>query len=142
MKDEFIKIDEWPPDYAQRAYDAGFLIEAIQVLHGWIECQARGLLMLVGSVHFSTDFADTWDAVDQMAYKDVVIALLAIGQFTKKDADDLLKINSTRNRMIHQVFKDPHEKQHDGFPCAEYNLVFKEALNWSQRILEKREALI
>jgi len=71
-KNEFIKIRDWPPDHAREAYDQRYFVEAIQVLHGWIECQARGLLMLVGSVHFSTQIADTWDLVGEMPFKDVV----------------------------------------------------------------------
>ena len=139
---KYIQIRDWPPDHAHEACEKGYFVEAIQVLHGWIECQARGLLMLVGSVHFSTDLAETWDSVDEMPYKDVVKALLAVGQLTKQESADLLQINSVRNKMIHQVFKDPHEKKHPGFPKAEYDRVFKQALQWADRMREKNEAII
>jgi hypothetical protein len=141
MVDEYIRIRNWPPEHAQKAYDSGFYIEAMQVLHGWIECQARGLLMLVGSVHFNTQFSDTWDAVDQMAYKDVMTALLAVGQLNKQDVDELMTINSTRNKLIHQYFRDPHEKEFSGFPRVEYDRVFSAALTWSDRLLTSRESM-
>ena len=143
MKDmEYIRIRDWPPDHAQEAYQKGYFVEAIQVLHGYIENQARGLLMLVGSVHFSANLSDTWDSVDEMPYKDVVKALLAVGQLTKQESADLLQINSVRNKMIHQIFKEPYEKIHHGFPKPEYDRVFQQAMRWAEKMSDKNEAII
>jgi hypothetical protein len=139
---EYIRIRDWPPDHAYEAYQKGFYVEAMQVLHGWIEAQARGLLMLVGSVNFSTELADTWDSVEEMPYKDVVKALLALGQITKQESANLLKINSVRNKMIHRIFKEPYEKIHHGFPKPEYDRIFQEAMRWADRMREKNEAII
>jgi len=139
---EYIKIRDWPPDHAYEAYQKGYYVEAMQVLHGWIEAQARGLLMLIGSVHFSTKLADTWDSVDEMAYKDVIKALLAVGQITKQESAELLHINSVRNKMIHQIFKEPYEKIHHGFPKREYDQVFKRAMRWADTMREKNETII
>lgn len=139
---EYIKIRDWPPDHARDAYNRGFFVEAIQVLHGWIECQARGLLKLIGSVHFSTDLDDTWDSVDEIPYKDIIKVLLAVGQITKNESADLLQINSFRNKMIHQIFKDPLEKIHYGVPKQEYDDIFKQAMHWADLMLEKNEAII
>jgi len=117
-------------------------VEAIQVLHGWIEAQARSLLTLVGSLHFNARLADTWDSVDEMPYKDVVKALLAVGQLTKEEAADLLRINAVRNKMIHQIFKDPYEKIHKGFPKHEFDKVFSDAMRWADRMCFKNEELV
>ena len=133
-EDEFIKIRGLPIDHAREAYQNGYYVEAIQVLHGYIEIMARGLLILVGSTHFSTDMAETWDSVDEMPYKDVVKALLAVGQISKEETTDLLRINSVRNRMIHQLFKEPYEKIHNGFPKSEYDRVFQEAIAWAEKM--------
>jgi len=139
---KYIRIKEWPPDYAYKAYQKGYYVEAIQVLHGYIENQARSLLMLVGSVHFSTDLADTWDTVDEMSYKDVVKALFAIGQLNKREVTDLLQINSARNKMIHRLFKEPYEKIYEGFPIQEYDRIFRKATRWAIRMLQKNEKII
>ena len=48
-KDEFIRIKEWPTDYAQTAYNQDKFIEAIQVLHGFIETKLQELLILEGA---------------------------------------------------------------------------------------------
>ena len=39
-KMEYIRIRDWPPDHAYEAYKRGYFVEAIQVLHGYIENQA------------------------------------------------------------------------------------------------------
>jgi len=142
MDKKFIRIKGSPTEYARRAYDTGFFVEALQVLHGWIECQARGLLMLIGSVRFNTVLAETWDSVDEISYKDIIKVLLAIGQITKEESIELIQINSTRNKIIHQIFKDPYEKTHDGFPKKEYDRVFQIALFWADKMIQKNEELV
>ncbi len=139
---EYIRIRGWPPDHAHEAYEKGYFVEAIQVLHGWIESQARELLMLIGSIHFHTKLADTWNYVDEMSYKDVVKALLVVGQVTTEESADLLRINSARNKMIHQIFKEPYEKLHKGFPKPEFDRVFKDAMKWADRMSEKSDELV
>lgn len=141
-KVKYIKISEWPPEYADKACQAGYFVEAIQVLHGWIENQARSLLMLVGNIHFSTKIAETWDAVDEIPYKDVVKSLFALGQISKKESEELLQINSARNKMIHQIFKDPYDKIHHGFPKDEYDRIFQHAMVWANKMREKNEAIV
>jgi hypothetical protein len=139
---EYIKINEWAPDYADNAYHEGYFVEAIQVLHGWIEIQARSLLMLVGSTHFSTKLSDTWDTIDEIPYKDVVKSLFAVGQLTKQELDELLLINSSRNKMIHQIYKDPYDKIHHGFPKDDYDYAFKRTMVWADKMREKNETII
>jgi hypothetical protein len=98
--------------------------------------------MLVGSIRFSTDMADTHDSVDEMAYKDVVKALLAIGQLNKQDTEDLLWINSVRNKMIHSILKNPYDRPCNGFPKQEYDRVFQEAMQWIDKMLKKNEDFV
>ena len=141
-EDKYIRIDGWPSDHAHEAYEKGYYVEAIQVLHGYIENQARSLLVLVGSVHFSTKQSETWDTVDEIAYKDVIKALLAVGQITKQESLDLLQVNSVRNKMIHRLFKEPYVYAHPGFPKEEYDRVFKQAMLWADRMREKTEEII
>jgi len=139
---EYIRYRSSPPDHARKAYEEGYFVEAIQVLHGFIESQARALLMLVGRVHFGTQFSDTWDTTDEIPYKDVIKALLAVGQVSKQECADLLQINSMRNKMIHQIFKEPYEKAHPGLPKDQYDKVFQQALEWADLMGEKGDIII
>jgi len=139
---EYIRIREWPSKHALKAYNEGFYVEAIQVLHGFIENQARSLLMLHGAVKSGTDLSDTWDIVDEIPFKDIVKALFAIGQFSKDDLNELLQLNSLRNKMIHRIFKEPYEKEYKGYPKEDYDKLFESALQWSEKIMEMNEAII
>ena len=58
---EYIKSSKVPDERAQKAYEAGYYIEAIQTLHGFIENQARSFLMLVGCVYCNSKQKETWD---------------------------------------------------------------------------------
>jgi hypothetical protein len=139
---EYIRIRDWPPEHASRAYDAGFFVEALQVLHGWVEVQARGLLIMVGSKHFNTPQSEIWDLVDQIPYKDVIKTLLVVGQVTKEEAETLLRINAVRNKLVHQIFKDPYEKRYEGIPRVEYDSAYKDARLWADKMLGKNEGLV
>lgn len=139
---EHIKIRTWPPEHAMNACERGFFVEAIQVLHGWIEIQARGLLIVVGSVHHASDMKDTWDEVEKMPYRDVVRALLAVGQLRKEQADELLRINAARNRIIHDIFKEPYEEIFPGYPKHKFDQIFSAALEWADRLIEMNDAMV
>ena len=86
---EYIKKRGWPPDCAQDAYDNAYFIEAIQVLHAWLECKCRELVMLVGAVYFDAELSDTWDIVDGISFKDTVKILFALNQISKQEFEDL-----------------------------------------------------
>jgi hypothetical protein len=60
MPDEFIKIRTWVTEHAQSAYHNEDYIEAIQVLHGWIENNLQEILILTGSIDYNVDIEKTW----------------------------------------------------------------------------------
>jgi len=89
---DFIKITKWPAEHAQDAYKAGYYIEALQTLHGWIEVKLRGLLLLqrIDSINETRDpnFGKAWDMTNELSLNQ--IASLYLFQET------YLKIHSTR----------------------------------------------
>ncbi len=141
-KQEYIRIKEWPSKHALKAYKEGYYVEAIQVLHGFIENQARSLLMLHGAVKSGTDLSQTWDIVDEVPLKDIVKVLFAMGAFNEDEMNELLQLNSLRNKIIHRIYNEPYEKQYKGFPKVDYDRVFEIALNWSDKIREMNEDII
>jgi len=139
---DYIKLDIWPTDHAKKAYENGYFIEAIQVLHSWIECQSRSLLMLVGSIYFDIELSNIWDIIDTIAYKDVVKTLFSLGQLTKNDLNSLLELNSLRNKIIHQFIKEPYKKEYKGIPKKLYDRVFNQSLEYAEIISNKNEKII
>ncbi len=57
---------EWPLDRADKAYVNGSKIEAIQILHNYIEFKMQEVLMLIGSVHFDAELSKTWAMPDDL----------------------------------------------------------------------------
>ena len=98
--------------------------------------------MLVGSVHHNRDLSETWDTLEPMPYKEVIRALFAIGQLSSTEYAELMHINAVRNKMIHQIFKEPYEIEHKGFPKLEYDRIVQRAEFWVERIREKTEEII
>ena len=139
---EYIKNSGIPDEEAQRAYDDGYYIEAIQNLHGYIENQARSLLMLVGCVHFSAKQKETWDLSDTISLNDTLKVLRILNQITEEEFSKVKAFNALRNKIIHQYYKEPYEKVHLGVPKKEYDEVFHETLRQAHFFTSKCEAIV
>ncbi|SIS16506.1 hypothetical protein SAMN05878276_2752 [Aquipseudomonas alcaligenes] len=50
--------------------------------------------------------------------------------------------NSMRNKIIHQIFKEPYEDIHDGVPRAEYDAVFRRTLEQIEFFTRKNEDIV
>ena len=58
---EYIKTAVIPDESAHNAYENGFYVEALQILHCWLENQSQELLMLIGAVYFKSDTEQIWN---------------------------------------------------------------------------------
>jgi len=136
---EYIKNRGWPPEVAKKAYNDGYYAEAIQTLHGWLESQCREMLKIVGSVHFQTNLSDTWDITDEISLNNIIKTLFVLGQITKEEYEGLQELNTVRNKIIHQMFKEPYDKEFKGILKEQYDTVFNRSLEYSQLLQEKLE---
>ena len=139
---QFIKHVGDPRSLAEEAYRQGFYVEAIQILHAFLENQARSLFMLVGCVHFNAKQKDTWDVADGFSFHECLKALFVLNQISKQELGEFKMFNSMRNKIIHQIFKEPYEDIHDGVPRAEYDAVFRRTLEQIEFFTRKNEDIV
>ena len=133
---------EAPEVLAERAYRDGFFIEAIQILHAYLENQAQELLMLVGSVHFNSSLQETWDLAETFSFHDCLNALFILNQITKTEFDEFREVNTLRNKVVHQIFKEPYEKKHLGVSKMEYDKIFHRTLEQIDFFSQKNADII
>lgn len=138
----FIRIREWPGDHAKRAYDNQNYVEAIQVLHGFIENKLQELLILTGSVDFDQDSAETWDIANQVSYINCSKVLFILGQFSRNEYQNVLQFNSMRNQVVHKLFHEPFNEGEKGIPRTDYDRVFKLGLEMSDLLQRKSQEKI
>lgn len=126
---EFIRIMKWPADHAQEAYDAGYYIEALQTLHGWMEVKLRELLQLqrVGKPNEEkgAGWERAWNMTNELSLNNIAKALFIAGALPEDVLNQILGFNRVRNNLIHKLFYDPHEGQYPGIPKAEYDAAFR-----------------
>jgi hypothetical protein len=139
---DYIRPKGLPWEYAQKAYDSGHHIEAIQILHVWIENKLQELLILVGSVKFGAKHKDTWDIANEIPFIHTLRALFVLGQLNSGEYRDLLELNSARNKIIHKLFRDPYEEIYPGFSKKEFDVVFKKSIRELGLIEEKIQTLV
>lgn len=139
---KFIRLKGSPNETAQSAYDAGYFVEAIQILHSWMESQAQQLLLLVGAVHFDAKQSDTWDLTDTIRFSICVKVLFILNQITKPEYDALNELNQMRNKIIHNLCKEPYEVTYKGVPKSDYDKVFKRTLEQIDLLARKCEQII
>jgi len=141
---EYIRWEGLPWEYVQKAYDEGHYIEAIQILHGFIENQLQELLMLVGAVKFDTDIKNTWDIANQISFLNCLKSLYIIGQFNQKEFNDLLNLNSARNKIIHKIFFSSryNKESYKGYPKKKFDNIFKKSIKAIELIYNKIEQFV
>ena len=125
---EYIRIQKWPADHAQEAYDAGYYIEALQTLHGWLEIKLRELLKLqrtgIPSKGDDKDWGRAWNMAHELSLNNIAKALFIAGALPEDLLNRILHFNRVRNNLIHKLFYDPHEEQYPGIPKEEYDAAF------------------
>ncbi|WP_040495092.1 hypothetical protein [Fulvivirga imtechensis] len=139
MNKEFIRIRNWPTDHAEKAYKDGNYIEALQVLHGWIESRFQELLHLYGVIDCKQDSEKIWDIVNQINFINSAKVLYILNILSENEYQQSVKFNSTRNQLIHKIFHEPYEKIYEGIPKKEYDNVFKQGLKLADIIQLKVE---
>ena len=139
---EFVGQKGIPDIAAKKAYLDGYYVEAIQILHGFIENQAQSLLTLVGCIHFDSKQEDVYDISDTIKFPTVLKILYILNQISKDEYDKFNNLNSLRNKIVHQLYKDPYDKFYYGIPKHEYDKVFQDMLEETYFFTEKTEQII
>lgn len=124
---EFVRVREWPPDYAEKVFAEGYYIEALQTLHGWIERKLRELL-LMQRVRFGTshdNWAKAWDASNEFSLNAAAKALFVLGALSEKEIQDISLFNRARNNLVHKLFHDPYDESWNGVDKADIEKALK-----------------
>ena len=141
---DFIRPKKLPMDHAQDAYKAGYYIEAIQVLHGWIEVKLRELLISLRAEAVGHDkhFGRIWDMTTEISLLSAAKALFIAGVITQTQYSRIQSFNRVRNNLLHKLFYNPYEKNYPGVPKKEYDAALKvgDELGWELEILAENRA--
>lgn len=140
-KKEFIRLKEWPTEYAQKAYRKKHYIEAMQVLHGFIETKLQELLLLTGTMDYKKETSEIWNIANQISLIHCVKVLYILGQIEQNEYQSILKFNSMRNQIVHRLFHETYEEGIKGVPKKDFDAIFKQGLtlcNLLQRKTEER----
>ncbi len=139
---KYIKINAMPDKLAKEAYSKGFYIEAIQILHSYIENQCRSYLMLIGCCHFSANTADTWDLTDTIKFSECIKVLFILNKISRDDYIFHKSLNTLRNNIIHNICKEPYDKVYKGIPKKEYDDIFNKTLDNLYFFTEKCDEIV
>lgn len=140
---QYIRPKKWPMAHAKEAYEAGYYIEAIQVLHGWVEVKLRELLISLRaeSVGHDKHFGRIWDMTTEISLLSAAKALFIAGVISEPQYSRIQAFNRVRNNLIHKFFYDPYEKIYPGVPKREYSAALRagDKLGWElQELADSR----
>jgi hypothetical protein len=142
MEQKFIKIKGWVTEHALKAYESENYIEALQVLHGWIENKLQELLILTGSVDHNSDMSKIWDIANQITLINSAHVLFILSQLSENEYQMIIKFNGIRNQIIHKIYHEPYEKIYEGVPKNKYDEAFGMGIKLSELLQRKTEAKI
>ncbi len=132
----FIRINGFPPDYAEKAFAAGYYLEALQTLHGWIECKLRELLLLQRSLLGASyeGWPKAWDVSNEFSLNSASKTLLVLGAITEEEQRDISAFNRVRNNLVHKMFYDPYDEHWQGVDKKELVDAFQKGLRLANEI--------
>jgi hypothetical protein len=139
---KYIKWKEYPTDHAVRAYREGFFLEAIQVLHTFLEAKMRDLFMVSRHGNLSGGYREIWDVTQELGFNVLARALFASGKLTKKEYNQFQQFNSLRNKVVHKFFWEPYDKDYKGVPKKEYDQLFQVGMKLVEGVERKAGLLL
>jgi hypothetical protein len=129
-----ISLDAYPPDHAVQARNAGYFIEAIQVLHFWLEVKLQEWLLLGRHGNVRTSISTVYDSAFSIPLIQAAKALFVLGKMNKTTFDAVYRFNSMRNRVIHKLFHRTYDKVGPTVDIAEFSKAFDFGIQLSDRL--------
>jgi hypothetical protein len=139
MRKDNIIINEWPTDAAKRAYQNGYYIEALQILHSWIENRLQEHLVLCRHKNFKEIPDEVWEVSKELSLLNVSKTLYIIGKINKSIWTNLRRFNSIRNKLIHRLFSE-NEEGLEGIPKRDYEDLFELGIKIAELIEFKSDS--
>lgn len=104
-----IWFEKFPPDHARQAFDEGYYIEALQVLHAWLEAKLQEWLLIGRHGNIRGGYRDVWASASEISLLQAAKTLFVLGRMPKTTFDKVCQFNSQRNKVIHRIFHESYE---------------------------------
>jgi uncharacterized protein YutE (UPF0331/DUF86 family) len=98
--------------------------------------------MLIGSLKFSADQAETWDVADTFSFQQCLKMLFVLNQISKEQYSEFNKFNQLRNEVVHHLYKEPYEKTYLGVPRKKYDEIFSKTIEQIDFFTRKNETIV
>ena len=82
------------------------------------------------------------DIADSFSFHQCLKALFVLNQITKDEFSEFSKFNSLRNKVVHQIFKEPYDQVHEGVPKEDYDTLFNRTIDQIEFFTRKNEDII
>ena len=135
------RFKEFPPDHALEAFKKEYYLEAVGVLHGFIESQMRSILHAYSTTVINNSDEQVWDINEKFDFKNLTNILFVLQIIKRKEYDQLFSLNSLRNEIIHKYFYDPFDHNYIGASKKKFLSIFKPAYDLSWKLNELNEKM-
>lgn len=105
----------------------GYYLEAIQTLHGWLECKLRELFLMQRVKNNAPweSWAKAWDVSNEFTLNNAIKALFLVSAISEEEYSGILKFNRLRNNLVHKLFHNPYDEKWKGVKKEEFDHLFK-----------------
>lgn len=133
-----IWFDKYPPEHARQAFNEGYYIEALQVMHGWLEVKLQEWLLIGRHGNIRGSYRDVWTSVSEISLLQAAKVLFVLGKMPKVTFETVCRFNSQRNKVIHRIF---HESYETGRVPISFNEC-EETFRLGEKLADKLESLL
>ena len=123
--------------HAKKSYEAGYYIEALQIVHGCLEAAMRDLIMVSNGPDEEKGYSEIWDIAQELTLNVLLKTLFISNKISKSEYVKIKEFNRIRNNIIHKYFWEPNSKDYEGIPKEEYDIAFNDGLELIEVIYEK-----
>lgn len=134
---EYTKIHKDQFGLVRQIYSQGFYVEAVHVMHAYIENQVRSLLVNIGCIHFSSEFNNVVSVSESLSVSECVAVLCILNQLTKDEFDEINQTMKLYPKFARKTFKTPYEEIYEGIVKQDYDAYFDRLLSHANFFIHK-----
>ncbi len=109
-KDGIISLEE-TDKHIEEAYEKGFYLEAITIIHVDLEFFMRQIILLNANINMDSVSDKKWNLIHEIRYIQLAKLLFALDFIDENIYNELQTFNKTRNRIVHDLFNLSYKKK-------------------------------
>jgi hypothetical protein len=114
-----------PYEHSTNAFQKGFYIESIQILHEWFKLKSAEILILGRHKILYGSNLDYLELAQELTLSNLAKSIYILGKINLIMYKEVIKYNNFRNKLIHSIYFQPNYEVYKGIPIKDITVIHK-----------------